>query len=279
MAQRYVQADLAFQSNLYESRSPVRRWLHSTRRDWVQRRLVGYASQLLRRRDESRAASGDFALTQPCFLDVGVGCGVYSRLMVQAGMRTVSMDINASFVEAAARTLPVEAIQGDICDPQVFSQTRFAHLAVCTEVLEHVQDPGAALEQISRALAVGGILVVTTPQKWSTTELVARLLDFAPVRWLAAAIYREPVDALGHISRMTAGELQALLRSKGYHILEEARFGMYLPAIAEFGGQWGLGVLQALQARAQRSRLLRWTLWTQAYVALNLGRAEPPDGA
>jgi SAM-dependent methyltransferase len=274
MAERVVQADLAFQSNLYESRDPVRRWLHSTRRDWVQRRLVETARQITRRYERTRTDSMHPAY--PCFLDVGVGCGVYSRLMVQAGMQTVSMDVNPKFVEAAARSMPVTAIHGDICDPTVFSNRAFADLAVCTEVLEHVPDPAAALAHISQALKPGGILVLTTPQKWSTTEIVARLLDFAPVRWLAQAIYREPVDALGHISRMTAGELKDLLERSGFYVLEHARFGMYLPAVAEFGGVRGLRLLQALQDRAQRSRLFGWTLWTQSYVLLNVGPGRAP---
>ena len=92
------------------------------------------------------------------------------------------------------------------CTRLPFAPGAFSH-AVCSEVIEHVPDPRASLVNIYEALAPGGVLVLTTPQKWSTTELVGRLLDLAAVRWLARQIYREPVDALGHISRLTSGEL------------------------------------------------------------------------
>ncbi len=255
----YVQATLTFQRNLYESRVPARRWLHETRLAWVTERLMRHAT------------------SKTIFLDVGVGCGMYTRLMAPQCGQVVAIDVNPDFVAAASWVEGVSAVRADVCEPGMgMSMGGFADLAVCSEVIEHVPDPHSALVNIYEALAPGGVLVLTTPQKWSTTELVGRLLDIAPVRWLARQVYREPVDALGHISRLTAGELQQALADTGFEVREAFRFGMYLPVLAEFGGNGGLRVLRALERIAQRSRIMGWMLWTQAYVCVKPLQVPPP---
>lgn len=242
------QADLAFQSNLYESGNPTRRWLHRRRHEWVIAKLTAYAG------------AGSVAF------DCGVGCGVYTKVLLAKNVHVIGIDVNEGFVDAANALPGVSAKVADICKPETIGSTGFAHVAVCSEVLEHVQDPQAALSSLQDVLVPGGVLILTTPQKWSTTELTARLLKIKAFEKLARLIYKEPVEELGHISLQTSGELQAKIRAAGFQVVEHECFAFYIPGVAEFGGKLGQKALAAGEKFLREVPALRWLLWTQAYV-------------
>jgi AMMECR1 domain-containing protein len=69
----------------------------------------------------------------------------------------------------------------------------------------------------------------------------------------------------GHINLMTAPALQRQLRDAGFDIVEQHRSGVYLPLIAEFGGERGLKLAQQLD-RKLRGCIGSHLLWTQYYV-------------
>lgn len=243
------QADLAFQSNLYESGNPTRRWIHQRRHEWVLSKLRQYSP-------------GGNAIAFDC----GVGCGVYTREMVKMGLSVVAVDVNEDFVRAASGIAGVKTHVADVCKPASLPIIGAAALAVCSEVLEHVPEPGVALSSLDLTLRTGGILVLTTPQKWSTTELVARLLKIKLFERLARAIYKEPVEELGHISLFTQGDLQKMIEAAGFEVIEHEVFSFYLPVVAEFGGTAGQKVLAALEKVLRQIKPLRFLVWTQAYV-------------
>lgn len=91
------------------------------------------------------------------------------------GLQVVAVDVNEDFVRAASTIPGVQSYVADVCRPESLPVHESADIAVCSEVLEHVPEPAVALNALNVALRKGGILVLTTPQKWSTTELVARL--------------------------------------------------------------------------------------------------------
>jgi SAM-dependent methyltransferase len=237
------QADLAFQANLYESSNPSRHWLHNARRDWV------------------RSAIARHARPQSSILEVGVGCGVYTRDLAGIGDVT-GIDINPSFVNAANRIPNVIASIGDVMQLDYEEQFDFA---LCSEVIEHIPDSQIALWNMALSLRPGGVLVLTTPNSYSTMELFARLLAFPAVARLASAIYGEPVDDLGHINRLTRRQLTHQITRVGLRIVETADIGLYLPAVAEFGGHPGRKAAQWL-AETLEGTVLKGALWTQCYV-------------
>lgn len=243
------QGDIGFQSNLYDSGNPTRRWLHRVRHEWVMAKIAQY-----------KPASGGEAF------DCGVGCGIYTREMSKLGCRVTGVDINESFVAAVADVPRASAYVTDICRLNALKSYAFADVAVCSEVLEHVDNVRMALATLYDALAPGGHLVLTTPQKWSTVELVARTLKVKLVAQIARAMYNEPVAELGHISLMTAAELQSEIRRAGFTVVEHDVFAFYLPVIAEFMGESGQRGLAAAATWIARRPMLRGLLWTQAYV-------------
>lgn len=239
------QGDIAFQSNLYESQNPTRNWLHNARRKWVMRKL-----------DE---------LSHPYtnFLEIGIGCGVYTEWMSERGYVT-GLDINEDFVLAASMLRNVTARVADITAHSEY-QSQF-DIALCSEVIEHITDSPAALANIYQALKPRGFLILTTPNSYSTMELFARLLSFKPFAALARVVYGEPVADLGHINRLTRSELRNQIVQSGFEIVDRSDVALYIPVFSEFGGKVGARFCRWTAALFAKSNLLSHLLWTQCWV-------------
>ena len=246
MAQVARQADISFQSNLYEDSNPTRRGLHLMRREWVEAALLAHLPARGR------------------VIEVGVGCGIFTRFLQRHGAEVDAVDINADFI-AAIGHLP--GVRATVCDATRTMSLGLHDLALCTEVIEHVprERSLAMLRSIAASLHPGGRLVLTTPQRFATVELMARLLKFPPILALARRLYGS-ADELGHINLLTARALRAQIAEAGFAVERQARFGFYLPVIAEFGGGFGTRLLGRLGRTLAVLPLLRNLVWTQAYV-------------
>ncbi len=128
------QEHIQFQSNLYESNNPTRRWLHNARRDWVLKILE------------------QIPVTSPLYLEIGIGCGIYTQLMAKRG-NVIAVDINPAFVDLANQMRNVVAHVADITTT---SLAPIHDIAVCSEVLEHVPDSRSSLKNIYSSLKPGG---------------------------------------------------------------------------------------------------------------------------
>jgi ubiquinone/menaquinone biosynthesis C-methylase UbiE len=94
-------------------------------------------------------------------LDAGAGTGLNLRHL-PAG--SVGLDINPRNVEVLRRRLPdYTLVMGDI-ESMPFADATFGTV-VCTEVLEHVPDPGRALSEIQRVLEPGGVIIGSVPAR------------------------------------------------------------------------------------------------------------------
>jgi SAM-dependent methyltransferase len=138
-------------------------------------------------------------------------------------------------------------------------------LVLCTEVLEHVPSPELALRTLYRILRPGGVLILTTPQRFSFMELFSKIALLPGIIQLVRRIYREPILEMGHISLRTATVLRTSIVDCGFEFLNEDKFGLYLPLLAEFGGAWGGRKIEAIEGLIKSSSL-NWVLWTQAYI-------------
>lgn len=240
------QEQIAFQANLYSDPNPTRRGLHGARRAWVE------------------SALDQFVRPGTKVLEVGVGCGTIVRFLSEKGAEVTAVDINPDFVDAV-KTLP--NVTAHIRDATKPLDLPSQDVAVSSEVLEHVPPEGslAMLKSIRQSLRPDGVFVLTTPQRYATMELMARLLQFPLVLALARKTYGS-VDELGHINLLTAAALRRQLAAAGFEIEREARFGFYLPVIAELGGSAGQRLLVAVERIIRNVPVLRGLIWTQAYV-------------
>ena len=245
-ATRPGQSDVAFQRALYDDGNATRRGLHRTRRDWVLSKALGLTEEGAK------------------VLEVGVGCGVFTEELSAAGRRVSAVDINPAFLD---NVKPLERVETHLLDATHPLGLGEHDLAICSEVLEHVPPASsqAMLDSLFGALKPGGTLVLTTPQRFSTVELMARLLKFPLVLALARKLYGS-AEELGHINLLTAGTARTQIERAGFTVETQRRFGFYLPVVAEFGGGAGAAILRGIEAALRRVPGLRGLLWTQGWV-------------
>jgi SAM-dependent methyltransferase len=101
-------------------------------------------------------------------LDLGSGQGDLARDLRAAfpGAEIAGIELSATGVALASEKVPgVRFFQGDLLESDGVSAPlrSWAHFAVCSEVLEHLDDPGVLLKNSSKYLVPGGTLVVTVP--------------------------------------------------------------------------------------------------------------------
>ena len=240
------QGDVAFQRALYEDGNATRRGLHRARRDWVLGQALGNSKK------------GDKVL------EVGVGCGVFTEELSGSGRTVDAVDINPAFLD---NVKSLDGVTTHLKDATSALGIGGHDLAICSEVLEHVppERSQAMLDSMFEALRPGGVLVLTTPQRFSTVELMARLFKFPLVLALARKIYGS-AEELGHINLLTAGQVQQQIAKAGFLVEKQRRFGFYLPVVAEFGGGAGASLLRAIENLLRNVPLARGLLWTQGWV-------------
>ena len=99
-------------------------------------------------------------------LDAGCGVGYGTRILAESGaLSVVGVDRERRVLEASDVTDldRVRLEQGDLLALPLPDDA--VDLVVCFEVLEHVPDPLAALDELARVLVPGGTLVVSTPNR------------------------------------------------------------------------------------------------------------------
>lgn len=113
----------------------------------------------------------DFPVAGPV-LDVGTGVGE-NLAMVPADIGAVGVEIAMSAARMAAAVAPV-AVADAARLP--FADAVFA-AAICTEVLEHVDDPRLVFAEIARVVRPGGLVYVTAPNYANLAGLHKWLAD------------------------------------------------------------------------------------------------------
>jgi len=236
---------------LYNSRNPTRRWLHCSRRDWIAAKIRECAQAHPRRA-----------------LEVGFGAGAYLPALCETYPEVVASDLDQAHLDHArtfvAKHSNLRLVTDDITDSRL-AQHSF-DLILCTEVIEHIGDTSAVLAGIARLLAPGGTLILSTPQRHSLMELTCKVAFLPGVIKLVRRIYAEAVFETGHVNLMTAGTLIRALDDGGFVVRERYQSGMYLPLIAELGGNAALRLEQWLETKLTGGPL-GWMLWTQYYIA------------
>jgi SAM-dependent methyltransferase len=244
---------LSLQDTLYNSTNPTRRWLHVSRREHIERALRRAAAE----RPPARA------------LEIGPGSGIYLALLSELAEMVVASDIEAVFLERAraisARRANIEVVLDDIVASRLEDES--FDLVLCSEVIEHIPDPGAALASMRRILRPGGRLILSTPHRFSPLELAGRVAFLPGVVDVVRRIYREPILPTGHISLMSAAEARRRLAAAGFSVERSWATGVYLPLVAELTGEAGLRLEQRLERRLAGGRL-NGLLWTQYHVAV-----------
>lgn len=241
---------LELQRTLYASKNPTRRWLHNRRRAWIEEAI----------RSHSLHGAGSS-------IEIGPGSGIYLPLLAECFGEVTAVDVEEAFLDNASvysrEYARVTCLLDDITRSSLPSES--FDLVLCSEVIEHISDAEAALHTMRRILRRDGVLILSTPHRYSPLELCSRIAYIPGIIELVRRVYREPVLDAGHINLMSGRTLQRLIAGAGFTIVRQESFGCYLPLVAEFCGQAGLALEQGLE-RLIAGSCLEELLWTQAYI-------------
>jgi SAM-dependent methyltransferase len=182
-------------------------------------------------------------------LDVGVGRGRTRRYLSPLGVADRidfhGIDLHPEVAVRCHEAATWRLVRGDVSRPLPYRDGAF-DVAVCEQVLEHVDHPEAALVEIARCLRPGGLLVIGVP---TFPPGVAQLRD------LVAPHSHSHEDGMhGHVQTFTKSAAVRLVRESAAFDVKSVR------GFRSFSG----GVTSPLED-------FRW--WWRANVAF--GRAFP----
>lgn len=137
---------------------------------WVERRRLGALVAL------AAAAPGTRVLE--------VGCGAGHVLERFAGVTRVGIDLSPTMLARSRRRLgPDVPLMRASADRLPFDDGSF-DVVLCTEVLEHVQDPAAVVAELTRVAGPDGRVIVSIPNEANidrAKRLIRRLTPFRGV--------------------------------------------------------------------------------------------------
>ena len=108
-----------------------------------------------------------YATPNAPILDAGCGTGLNLRHL-PAG--STGVDINPRNIELLKKRLPNHTVvEGDV-EALPFADASFGTV-LCTEVIEHIPDPSAALAEYRRVLQPGGVLIGSVPARSAIWKL------------------------------------------------------------------------------------------------------------
>lgn len=121
------------------------------------------------------------ALTGRRTLDAGCGYGLFSAAAVARGAMVVSLDVGPRLVARARARARSRGVVGDTCELAIRDES--FDLVIASEMLEHTATPRRAVAELARTVKVGGLLVLTTPNRaWQAVVRAASRLRVRPFR-------------------------------------------------------------------------------------------------
>ncbi|WP_339489334.1 class I SAM-dependent methyltransferase [Pseudomonas sp. EL_65y_Pfl2_R95] len=160
-----------------------------------------------------------FAITPAdTVLDIGCGDGGYATFSGKCGAAVILADVDAEKIEIARQRVEqagARSVQALVTDANPLPLPD-AHVSriVAMEVLEHVDDPAAFMQELVRVAVPGALFLLTVPD-----ELIETIQTH-----IAPSIYFEKPN---HIRIFKRGELAQLALEAGLTIDRTTQYGFY----------------------------------------------------
>lgn len=111
-------------------------------------------------------------------LDVGCNAGFYSHLISALGFRRVlGIDVVPGMIDVATRRFSSQTqdrrVEFRLMPAEALSPTPRYDFVLCTEVIEHTQQPDRVVQTLRSLLNPGGVAVVSLPNRLSLPYLTA----------------------------------------------------------------------------------------------------------
>ncbi|MFI0433789.1 MAG: class I SAM-dependent methyltransferase [Candidatus Nanopelagicales bacterium] len=170
------------------------------------------------RNDEDELFRGFPVSADDVVVDVGCGDGRKLGFCAKRGAHVIAVDIDAEALELAreevsdtpARVVEVHEARAEALPIADGTATR----VICSEVLEHVDDPRVVVAELVRVAAPGALILATCPDP----------LHEQMQSHIAPASYFEKPN---HIRRIERDELASWFREAGLQIVEQDTYGFY----------------------------------------------------
>ncbi|MGB3008466.1 MAG: methyltransferase domain-containing protein [Chitinophagaceae bacterium] len=105
-------------------------------------------------------------------LDVGCGNGVISRSLGEQGYKVKGIDVSEKTIEKARALNKYSNVKFEVISAEKLVAEGFRyHAVICSEVLEHLNEPEILLKVLHQSLLDDGILIVTVPNGKGPREL------------------------------------------------------------------------------------------------------------
>src|SRR5215203_1160992 len=106
-------------------------------------------------------------------LDVGCGNGIISRGIGSKGFNVLGIDVSDKAIEKARELNKLPNVKFEIISAeQLVNDGKKYQGVICSEVLEHLNQPEKLLNTLYRSLADNGILIVTVPNGRGPREML-----------------------------------------------------------------------------------------------------------
>jgi SAM-dependent methyltransferase len=128
---------------------------------------------------------------------------IHGRI-AEVAERLVGLDVSAEQVEV----LRTEGFDMRVGDAETFELPETFDVIVAGELIEHLSNPGCFLDRARAHLRTGGILALTTPNRYSTQSILAVLKTGTHPR------YEKPIAK--HVAYFDSDSLTSLLERHGF---------------------------------------------------------------
>ena len=145
-------------------------------------------------------------------LDVGCGAGLLCEPLARLGAHVTGIDAAAENIAVARGHAAESRLSIDYRTGSVEHVDNRYDLVTCLEVIEHVSDPPAFVRGLARALAEGGLLVLSTPNRTPMSRLA--------MITIAEGTGRIPRGTHDWAKFLTPDELTALLVDAGLRVTD-----------------------------------------------------------
>lgn len=110
-------------------------------------------------------------LTGKCAADIGCGAGLLAEPLARLGAVVTGIDAAAENIAAANAHSAQSGLAIDYRAGGIEAADGPYDLLTCMEVVEHVTDPAAFVQGLADALAPGGLLIMSTPNRTGLSKL------------------------------------------------------------------------------------------------------------
>ncbi|MGW7298293.1 methyltransferase domain-containing protein [Streptomyces sp. NPDC054829] len=198
-------------------------------RDFYENPAVPVASGTPRSLRQARMLAAALGTEKTPSTILDIGCGDGSAAAVAApllkGHRIIGVDWSQDALRRARTRLALTPVRGELTGGGLPFKDESADAVLFSEVVEHLVDPDAALDEIRRVLRPGGHLMLSTPNLAAWYNRALLLAGVQPVfsEVSLRAIHGRPgKEVVGHLRLYTARALKEFVAASGFEVVRLA---------------------------------------------------------